>query len=282
MKTSLAIIGAGRVGQTIGRLAHLSGQYQISTVYCRRIEQANEASHFIGAGKPCAKLEQPLHSDLYLLSVPDDAILSCATALKNLIPLKGLVFHASGALDIEVLQVLATEKGAVGSLHPAFSFATPAISVAHFPGTHCAIEGNDWVYKELSALTYALGAHPFRIQAAQKAAYHGALSIASNFLVTLNQFALSILRQADIEPALADELVTELMQQTLANIKRLGPLASLSGPIRRADTSTLKRHMALFNEDERALYRALGRATLQLARPHLLPEQYYATLALLS
>ena len=46
----VAIVGAGRTGRTLGRLAREAG-YEIGPVVCRTRAHAEEAVRFIGAGR---------------------------------------------------------------------------------------------------------------------------------------------------------------------------------------------------------------------------------------
>jgi predicted short-subunit dehydrogenase-like oxidoreductase (DUF2520 family) len=55
------------------------------------------------------------------------------------------------------------------------------------------------------------------------------------------------------------------MQGTVANLAR-GPVSALTGPVRRGDAATVRRHLAALPPGDRALYRALGLAALALAR----------------
>lgn len=50
---AIAIVGAGRVGQTLGRLLTAVG-HRITTVSCRTRAAAEQAVAFIGGGQPCA------------------------------------------------------------------------------------------------------------------------------------------------------------------------------------------------------------------------------------
>jgi predicted short-subunit dehydrogenase-like oxidoreductase (DUF2520 family) len=75
---------------------------------------------------------------------------------------------------------------------------------------------------------------PFEVRDDQRAAYHAAASIASNYLVTLEWMARTLADRAGIEPPLAP-----LVRQTVANWAELGPQAALTGPIARGDEATV-------------------------------------------
>src|SRR5207244_13259233 len=56
------------------------------------------------------------------------------------------------------------------------------------------------------------------------------------------------------------------------NVTGQGPLAALTGPVARGDTATLRRHIERLSRDDALLYRALGRAALELAREQGMDE----------
>lgn len=258
---------------SLGRLAHLSGHFRIGAVCCRNNSRARAAVDFIGAGQPCTFETLPTLSEINLLSVPDDALSCCAAALVPHARAGALVFHASGVHDRRTLAMLAAAGMSTGSLHPAFSFADPARAVSAFAGTLCALEGDPTALPALEALAAAIGGRAFRLAADGKAAYHAALSIASNYLVTLTALAQAAAGQAGIEPVLVNTLLGALMRQSLDNALTLGPEAALTGPISRGDVATVSRHLAVLEDPvARACYMALGRATLALARARLDPS----------
>src|SRR4030095_4600307 len=100
----IALIGAGRVGQTLGRLLVAYG-YRLTIVACRTRAAAERAVAFIGAGQPTTYDEAPLDDvqtgrGVVCITTPDDAIVPTAVHLANRRPpwQGGVVFHCSGAL----------------------------------------------------------------------------------------------------------------------------------------------------------------------------------------
>jgi predicted short-subunit dehydrogenase-like oxidoreductase (DUF2520 family) len=57
-----------------------------------------------------------------------------------------------------------------------------------------------------------------------------------------------------------------LARASVDHVAAIGPAASLTGPIVRGDALTVRRHLAALDQDTRALYVALARKTLALAR----------------
>src|SRR6267142_7043905 len=109
MQNSLSIIGAGRVGQALGRRLHELG-WEIGVVVTRGEASARRATRFIGAGKACAGMtRQILASRVILIATPDDAIDLVSQELARIgdEQLAGrVVLHTSGAMDSGVLDAL--------------------------------------------------------------------------------------------------------------------------------------------------------------------------------
>ena len=281
---TLTVVGLGRLGRSVARLAALSGAYRLLDVMGRRLPPLEEARAFVGAGRLVSDMRQLAQADLYLLAVPDAAIASCARALAaaGVAPEGAVVFHASGAGDASLLQPLAEQAVLTASLHPAFSFADPGRAVEGFAGTLCALEGDEEACRRLEAFARALGGRPFRLAQGGKAAYHAGLSVASNFLVALLAMAEGLTCRAGVPDGLVADLLGGLMRQTLENALELGPHAALTGPIVRGDVGTVERHLAVLADAELAsAYRALGRQAVALAGdrlPELARQQLMALL----
>lgn len=273
---TLNIIGPGRLGKSLARLALASGQYQIGGVYSRSC--CGPAVDFIGAGRVCSALEQLPEADLFLLAVPDAAIAGVAAELaaSGVVRPGNVVFHASGVSESTLLQPLAASGAYLASLHPAFSFADPALAVKTFAGTLCALEGDAPACVLLHQFALALGGKPFALRDGGKAAYHASLTMAANYLVTLADLSVRTAREAGISDETAQSLVLNLMQQTLSNIKALGPAAALTGPVVRGDLSTVETHLAALTGTTRRCYQSMGLATIELAGERLSAERQLA------
>src|SRR2546421_5345816 len=130
MEKTLAIIGAGRVGRTLGgRLRELG--WKVGAVGTRSEASARRAVRFIGAGKACAGMTRRiLASPLILVATPDDKIAVVAQELARIgeEELRGrVVLHSSGAMDSGVFDAVQKRDAAVGSMHPLQSFSGVAV-----------------------------------------------------------------------------------------------------------------------------------------------------------
>jgi len=156
----------------------------------------------------------------------------------------------------------------VASAHPVRSFADPAAVAAAFAGTYCGVEGDTAALAVLERALRAIGGQPVTIDAAAKTVYHAAAVFASNYLVTLLDTALRAYQAAGISEPVARALAQPLVEETVANVFRLGAATALSGPIARGDMVTVARQqqaIAGWDGDAGALYGALVKPTVALA-----------------
>jgi predicted short-subunit dehydrogenase-like oxidoreductase (DUF2520 family) len=233
----LAIVGRGRLGNALAEaLAH--GRYEI-----------------VG---PLGRGGDGADADAVLLCVPDAQIADAA----RLIP-QGpgrLVGHCSGATG---LGPIAPHEAF--SLHPLMT--VPAGGIAQFAGAGAAIAGSTPRALELAAeLAGALGMRPVEVADRDRAAYHAAASIASNFLITLEEAAERLARTAGV----ARELLVPLVRATVENWAALGPQKALTGPVARGDDQTVALQRAALTErapDLVPLFDALAEATRFVAKP---------------
>jgi predicted short-subunit dehydrogenase-like oxidoreductase (DUF2520 family) len=114
------------------------------------------------------------------------------------------------------------------------------------------------------ALADDLGMSPIEVAPEDRAAYHAAASIASNFLVTLEAAAERLAAGAGVGRG---QLVP-LVRATVENWARLGPRQALTGPVARGDERTIERQREAVGErapDLLRLFDALVEATRDLA-----------------
>jgi predicted short-subunit dehydrogenase-like oxidoreductase (DUF2520 family) len=198
-------------------------------------------------------------ADVVVLCVPDGAIAAAAAAVT--VREGRLVAHCSGATT---LAPLAPHEAF--SLHPLMT--VPATG-AEFTGAPAAVSGaTDRARALADRLATTLGMAPFAVADEDRAAYHAAASIASNFLVTLEGVAerLAATAGVDREPLVA------LVRASVENWAAAGAPSALTGPIARGDEQTVRRQRDAVAErlpEELDLFDALTAATRRLAAARL-------------
>lgn len=208
----------------------------------------------IGRNDDAARLDSRL--DLVLIAVPDRAIAQVAAQ----VPSGPLVAHVSGATTLTPLR---THHERCGSIHPLMSLPDSTTGAeALLAGANLAIAGADHAcVQQLLGVAELLRATPFIVAEARRAEYHAAASIAANHLVALTAQVERITSNAGVP--LAPFL--DMMRAVLDNIDRVGAAGSLTGPVARADWSTVQTHLDAIPELERPLYLSMARACAELA-----------------
>jgi predicted short-subunit dehydrogenase-like oxidoreductase (DUF2520 family) len=132
---------------------------------------------------------------------------------------------------------------------------------AQFAGAGAAVAGTTERARDLATrLAQQLGMRPFPLDEDDRAAYHAGASMASNFLVTLEEAARRV-------SGLDRELLLPLVQASVDNWATDG-VASLTGPIVRGDEATVARHREAIADrapDLLELYDVLAGATRAVA-----------------
>jgi len=173
MKREFAILGAGRLGRTLGRLLAFQ-DYRPTGLSCRTLQSARQASAFIGGGSPTTSNPRAAaRAPLVLIATPDREIVPVARELSRarLAWTGRIVAHTSGAVSSTALEPLKTRGALVASLHPLASIATSRPD-AEFRGTPFAIEGAPRAVHVLRRLVLDIGGLPVTIPREAKALYH--------------------------------------------------------------------------------------------------------------
>jgi predicted short-subunit dehydrogenase-like oxidoreductase (DUF2520 family) len=226
MKT-LTLIGAGKLGQTLGRLWNDCGAFRIQDVVCRSAHSAQRAVSFIGAGRPLADMRTLAAADVFLIAVPDDDIADCANGLAHtgILNTTSIVFHCSGSRCASEMAAAVRAGAAVASIHPVRSFALPEEVLRSFAGTHCGSEGDVAALSVLRPAFESVGAVLVPIEACHKMLYHAAAVFASNYLVTVLDVALQAYGAAGIPREMALPMLAPLARHTVENVFATGPTA---------------------------------------------------------
>ncbi|RMX18350.1 DUF2520 domain-containing protein [Legionella jordanis] len=262
---SLNIIGAGKLGKVIGCL--LKKALRISAICNQSPASTQTAVAFIGEGLCSSSIKDLPPSDITLIAASDEAIFPIAEELSTSMKLQqgSIIFHCSGLLSSETLLPLKKKGCFLASIHPMKSFANPGLNITQYAGTYCAIEGDNEALSVLIPLFRSIGSVMFEIEKDKKALYHAAGVFASNYLLTLARQSLSCLHEAGVEEQLAVQIVSNLMKGTVSNLEHnLSPERALTGPIQRADLSTIKSHLQALNHEQKSIYSKLGLATIPL------------------
>jgi len=232
---SISIVGAGRLGTALTAALRAAG---------------------LTVTGPLGRHPDVGDASLVLLCVPDAEIAAAAAS----VPAGPLVGHCSGATTLEPLA-----GREAFSLHPLMT--VPAGSPPEvFHGAAAAVDGSTpCALAAAEALARHLGMRRMRVAAEDRAAYHAAASIASNFIVTLEAAAERLAATAGVDRA----ALAPLVRAAVETWAELGAERALTGPIARGDEGTVARQREAVLErtpELVPLFDALVDATRALAR----------------
>lgn len=272
------VVGHGQLGAALARALGARAPGAI-VVWTRRPvparERAEGARYAHGAqpgGADGGDAAPPRHVvaglEAVFLAVPDRAVAaSAAAAAATRSSWDGVAaFHAAGALGVEPLRPLVALGAAAAILHPlrAFPRANEGASDARslFEGAPFTVDGHERAVEVGGRLVAALGGVLLPSRVTDRAAYHLAAALASNYgrLVlewSVRRFETAGLSSDDARTAAASLLVNAVAAGT-ASLP-----APFTGPIRRGDLATIETHLAALRGAELAGYAALGLLLLE-------------------
>jgi predicted short-subunit dehydrogenase-like oxidoreductase (DUF2520 family) len=239
---SLTIVGRGRLGNALAQAFAEAGLDVLGPL----------------GRQPAVPADRPV-----LLCVPDGEIAAAAAAIAPAAtPYAAgaggpIVGHCSGATRLDVLF-----PHEAFSLHPLMTVTTEG---AEFAGAGAAVAGTTpRALAVAHSLAHSLAMAPVEVAEHDRATYHAAASVASNFLVTLEATAERLAAAAGVDR----EHLVPLVRATVENWARIGPERALTGPVARGDEATVavqRQAVADSAPELLPLFEALVTATRELA-----------------
>jgi len=243
MARTISIVGAGRVGKTLGKRLRELG-WHIGAVVTRSQATSRAAMRFIGAGVPLAFLAPEIFdADVILISTPDNALATVARSLaqgRGSIARGKIILHTSGALDRSELAILARLGASTGSLHPMQTFS--GRNIPKLKDVIFAVEGDRRALRTAKQMARSLGGIPVAIDGKNKPIYHATAVLVAGSEFALMEASIQMLVRIGFTRRRALQTLLPLTRQMLDNIERLGPRAAWTGPISRGDYAVVAKH----------------------------------------
>jgi predicted short-subunit dehydrogenase-like oxidoreductase (DUF2520 family) len=277
----LCIIGAGRVGTTLGYIFS-KGNFpgiKLKAISSRTDKSLKRAKKIIDSKSQGIiftknNREAAFASNCVLICTPDDAIESVCKEIFKGPDNKSLkdycVIHFSGSKKLGVLESAGVLGAGTASIHPMKSFASIGEAIKTMPGTIFGVTcSSSDVKKTAGILIEKLDGEIIEVEDEKKPLYHAAACIASNYLVTLLNYAAGLYKKIGMSSEDSLKGIMSLVDGTIDNVKKLGTEKSLTGPIARGDLGTIREHIKSmeeqFLEEELRLYKIMGVETGKLA-----------------
>jgi len=262
--TSIAFIGAGRLGATLA-LALAKRGMDVTAVASRSAESAGRVAAL--AGCEAVDVADAARAELVFLTVPDDEIGPLAARLDWRAGQR--VVHCSGATEVAVLEPAARRGALTGGFHPLQIFSDPQRAIGLLAGSTVAIEGPAALEGELRQLADALQMRAMVLPPGARSLYHGGACFAASFLLSMLQEAAAAWHAFGIDESEALQALLPLARGTLQAAATRGLAGAVAGPASRGDVSVVESHlraMERLGPDHAAFYRELTKRQLQLVR----------------
>jgi predicted short-subunit dehydrogenase-like oxidoreductase (DUF2520 family) len=261
---TVAIIGAGRVGSSVGYLLKHAG-YRIAGVAARTGKSAQEASTFIGSGEATIDVAHAAATaDIVFITTPDRVIKEVCDRIASRRAFRqgALVIHMSGAHSLDLLEGAGRSGAKRAVLHPLQSLASREQGVKTLPGSYFRIEADLEARETARSLVEALGGIELVMpkwspDKESAALYHAGAVAVSNYFVALVHYGLKFYQELGADKQEALQAILPLIRGTLHNIEALGIPDAVSDHL----AAMQKRAPGLVG-----LYKELGRETVEVAR----------------
>ncbi|MCF7802731.1 MAG: DUF2520 domain-containing protein [Candidatus Marinimicrobia bacterium] len=267
---SFILIGPGNIGLSITSLL-MERDYYCDGVISRTPDGEEEIRQQLGEQVSIHIWEdwEPVPSDFILVATPDDTLeeigVQLAQKYLDAEQADSTFIHFSGIQSSEVFQPLREHGYRAASFHPLQSVPTVKSGRKGLLGCAWAFEGDS---KELcQRLVDTLHGSMTELTAENKVPYHLAAVFASNMLVALEAMAVDIAGEAGISQDKFLQMFAPLIRRSLDNVLEQSPEQAITGPLKRADSSTIDKHLAWLNDRDqkyRTVYSELSHYLMEV------------------
>ena len=239
---NITVIGNGNVGSLLAKSIDNLKEFKLLDWYGRNWLNNEIPKNGIN------KLYNLKKAELYILAVSDDSI----DMFFNFISIDSLVIHCSGATSIDIFKY-----------HPRSGVLFPVQTISKFnddlfKNTPFCIEAkNKNDLDLLKKLTLSLGGSYECLNSIQRANIHLSAVWVNNFVNHMIYKGRKICDDNNIPFSILEPIIKNTIKQTLIN----DPKKIQTGPARRHDNKTLKKHDELINDlNDKELYNTITKS----------------------
>ena len=255
---SVVLLGAGNVATHLYKAFSKAENVSVVQWYNRT---RSSISSYANEVDITDNLQELVEADLYILAVSDDYL----AQLSRDLPFKNrLIAHTSGSVAMHDLD----KKNEISVFYPLQTFSKD--SDIDFTEVPICIE----VYQKhnrqlLKDLAKAIGCKPYKISSEQRQSIHLAAVFLNNFTNQLYRIGHEICESNNLE----FDIMKPLILETARKIQHMSPYKAQTGPARRNDKKTIKRHLKqIESEEHKAIYELLT-ASIKKTHQYNLPTK---------
>jgi predicted short-subunit dehydrogenase-like oxidoreductase (DUF2520 family) len=229
----LTFIGSGNVATHMAAAFKNAG-HRIVQVYSPNMHNAALLAYHVGATATNQLNEISAETDIFVISVKDDAIAQIAGALAAH---QKTMVHTSGSTSLDVL-LHYTDKA--GVLYPLQTFSkTSEVDFTTVP--LCIEAANDSIYTAIEQLAATVSNSIYSINSAGRKILHLAAVFACNFPNYLYGVAQQLLASHEMD----FDLLRPLILETAQKVQQQLPASVQTGPAIRNDQTTMAAHLQM-------------------------------------
>ncbi len=243
---SVVILGAGNVATHLFKAFNKAENIIIKQWYNRSLKSVDSYKNEVSTTDDLSQLAE---ADVYIVAVSDDAI----SELTSQLPFHNkLVVHTSGSVSLYDID----KKLKRGVFYPLQTFSKNAdMDFANVPICIETIDKKD--YPILKELAISIGSPTKKVNTDQRRVLHLAAVFVNNFTNQLYRIGHEITESEGAE----FDLLKPLIMETATKIQDLSPYLAQTGPAKRNDKKTIKKHLkALESDHHKAIYELLTNA----------------------
>ncbi len=231
----LTFIGSGNVATHMAAAFKNAG-HRIVQVYSPNMHNAALLAYHVGATAIDQLSDIDPETDLFIISVKDDAI---ATVAEVLAKHQKTLVHTSGSTSLDVLLNYIDKAGV---LYPLQTFSkTREVDFATVP--LCIEAANEDLYAHLQQLAATVSNNIYNVNSEGRKLLHLAAVFACNFPNYLYGVAQQLLAANQLDFNLLRPLILETAQK----VQQQPPVAVQTGPAARNDQSTMQAHLQMLD-----------------------------------
>ena len=240
---TVVILGAGNVAHHLYKAFFSTENVTVSQWYSRNLKSMRPFNNEVQLTDDVSQL---IEAEIYIIAVSDDAI----AELSQQLPFEDrLVVHTSGSVspyDID-------KKNRRGIFYPLQTFSKGAeINFAEVPLCLETLMRKD--YEQLKKLGQSISNKTKRVNSDQRASLHLAAVFVNNFTNQLFRVAHEITESQGAE----FDLLKPLILETAKKVQELSPFKAQTGPAKRNDKKTIKRHLKMLEKEQhRDIYKLM-------------------------
>ncbi|MFC0604226.1 Rossmann-like and DUF2520 domain-containing protein [Winogradskyella pulchriflava] len=240
---SVVLLGAGNVATHLYKAFSKAENITVTQWYNRSNSAISSYANEVETIDSLADLKE---ADIYIMAISDDSI----SKLSKVLPFENrLVAHTSGSVSIHDLD----KKNQRAVFYPLQTFSKDAdLDFSEVPICIEVTEKRN--LQILKDLAENLGCKSYKINTEQRQTLHLSAVFVNNFTNQLYRIAHEISDAKSINFDILKPLITETAQK----VQNMSPYMAQTGPAKRNDKKTIKRHLKqIESEEHKKIYKLL-------------------------